>query len=136
MYGCGKDCLILVPFRRPQISCFIISLIQTIAPMWGSDPCFSSLPPPPPRAGTVLLTLLFFPPVPLSYRVLRGSIHTFPLARCSCLLSAGVLHVRVGRCIPDVSVERDVLHVHLLPCHFVLKSIHFQYSIPNLTQFC
>ena len=26
MYGCGKDCLILFPFRLPQISCFILSL--------------------------------------------------------------------------------------------------------------
>ena len=22
MYGCGKDCLILIPFSPPQISCF------------------------------------------------------------------------------------------------------------------
>ena len=26
MYGCGKDCLILIPFRLPQISCFTLSL--------------------------------------------------------------------------------------------------------------
>ena len=26
VYGCGKDCLILIPFRLPQISCFILSL--------------------------------------------------------------------------------------------------------------
>ena len=26
MYGCGKDCLILIPFRPPQISCFTLSL--------------------------------------------------------------------------------------------------------------
>ena len=26
MYGCGKDCLILIPFRLPQISCFFFSL--------------------------------------------------------------------------------------------------------------
>ena len=31
MYGCSKDCLILIPFRLPQISCFTVSLI-----------CFSS----------------------------------------------------------------------------------------------
>ena len=34
-------------------------LIQTIAPMWGLVPCFSS--PNTLRAGPVLLTLLFFP---------------------------------------------------------------------------
>ena len=27
MYGCGKDCLILIPFRLPQISCFPLSLL-------------------------------------------------------------------------------------------------------------
>ena len=26
MYGCGKDCLILIPFRLLQISCFSLSL--------------------------------------------------------------------------------------------------------------
>ena len=26
MYGYGKDCLILIPFRLPQISCFTLSL--------------------------------------------------------------------------------------------------------------
>ena len=26
MYGCGKDYLILIPFRLPQISCFTLSL--------------------------------------------------------------------------------------------------------------
>ena len=25
-HGCGKDCLILIPFRLPQISCFTLSL--------------------------------------------------------------------------------------------------------------
>ena len=63
MYGCGKDCLILIPFRLPQISCFTLSL-----------KCFSSdsdnFPdvgighllqfPHQPRTGLVLLTLLFF----------------------------------------------------------------------------
>ena len=48
--------------------------------------------PHQPRAGPVLLTLLLFPLVPSSYRVLHGSIYSFPLGRCSCLLSAGVLH--------------------------------------------
>ena len=26
MYGCGKDCLVLIPLRLPQISCFTLSL--------------------------------------------------------------------------------------------------------------
>ena len=97
MYGCCKDCLILIPFRLPQMSCFTLSLKcfsfdSDNCPMWGSDPCFSS-PSCQPRASPVLLTLLFFLLVPLSYQVLLGSIYSFPLVRYSCLLSAGVLHV-------------------------------------------
>ena len=91
MYGCVKNCLILIPFRLPQIGCFTLSL-----------KCFSSdsdvgirpllLFPHLQKAGPVLLILLFFPLVPSSYRVSRGSIYSFPLVRYSCLLSAGVLH--------------------------------------------
>ena len=47
MHGCGKDCLILILSRLPQISCFPLSispLTQIIAPVWGWDPRFSSLP--------------------------------------------------------------------------------------------
>ena len=67
MYGWSKDCLILTPFRLPQISCYLSALnvsplTQTIALMWELDPCFSSQ-----RAGPVLLTLLFSPLVPSSY---------------------------------------------------------------------
>ena len=95
MYGCSKDCLILIPFRLPQTSCFTLSL-----------KCFSSdsdnCPdmgigtllqfPHPQRAGPVLLTFLFPTPSSSSYRVLHGSIYSFPLVRYSCPLSAGVLH--------------------------------------------
>ena len=95
MNGCGKDCLILIPFRLPQISCFTFSL-----------KCFSSDSDNCPdvrirpllqlpyqlRAGPVLLTLLFFPIVPSSYRAFHGSIYYFPLLRYSWQLSAGVLH--------------------------------------------
>ena len=62
-------------------------LTQTTALMWGSDFCFSS----PTRWRQVLLTLLFSPLVPSSYRVLCGSIYSFPVVRYSCQLSAGVL---------------------------------------------
>ena len=95
MYGCGKDCLILIPFRLPQISCFTLSLKCFSS---DSDNCLNVgiRPllqfPHQPRAGPVLLTLLFFPVVPSSYQVLHGSIYSFPLVRYSCPLSAGVLH--------------------------------------------
>ena len=95
IYGCSKDCLILIVFRLSQISCFTLSLkcfsSDSVARMWGSDPCFSS----PTRQGgvTVLLTLLFFSLLPSSSWVLCGSVYLLPLVRYSCLLSAGVLHV-------------------------------------------
>ena len=95
MYGCSKDCLILIPFRLPEISCFTLSLKCFSS---GSDNCPTVRIRPqlqfphPLRAGPVLLTLLFSPLGSSSYRVLCGSINSFPLARYSCLLSAGVLH--------------------------------------------
>ena len=114
MYGCGKNCLFLILFRLPQINSFTLSL-----------KCFSSDSDNCPavgtgsllqfphvlRAGPALLTLQFFPLVPLSYRVLCGSIYSFLLVRSSCPLSAGVLYalpylkvyswcIRGERCTP------------------------------------
>ena len=64
MYGCGKDCLIFIPFRLPQISCFILSLKcfssdSDSCPDVGIRPLLQF--PYPLRARPVLLTLLFFP---------------------------------------------------------------------------
>ena len=95
MYGCSKDCLILIPFRLPQISCFTLSLKCFSS---DSDNCpFVRIGPPLQfphslRAGPVLLALLFFSPSSLVLQVLCGSIYSFPLVRYSCPLSAGVLH--------------------------------------------
>ena len=86
---------VLIPFRLPQISCFTLSL-KCLSSNPDSCPDVGIRPllqfPHPLRAGPVLLTLLFFPLVPSSYRVLRGSIYSFPLVSYSCPLSAGVLH--------------------------------------------
>ena len=94
-YGCGQDCLILIPFRLPQISCFTLSLKcfssdSDSCPDVGIGPLLQFCHPL--RAGLVLVTLLFFPLVLSSYQVLCGSIYSFPLVKYSCLLSAGVLH--------------------------------------------
>ena len=94
MYGYGKDCLILIPLRLPQISYFTLSLKYFSS---DSDNCPNWIGPllqfpHLPRAGPVLLTLLCIPLVPSSYGVLHGSIYSFPLVRYSCPLSAGVLH--------------------------------------------
>ena len=73
MYGYGKDCLILIPFRLPQVSCFTLSL-----------KCFSSdsdncpnvrigpllLFPCWLRAGPVLLALMFSARPPTSAFIL------------------------------------------------------------------
>ena len=88
-----------------------------------------------PRAGPVLLTLLFFHLVLHStkfcvvlYILFRWSgtpVHS-QLVFC--------MHFCVWRCVPDVSVERDVLHVHLL-LHHVVQSLHFlKYEIQNWIQ--
>ena len=65
MYGCSKYCLILIPFRLPQISCFPLSLKcfssdSDNCPGVGMGPLLQFRHPP--RAGPVLLTLPFFPP--------------------------------------------------------------------------
>ena len=124
IYGCGKDCLILIPFKLPQISCFPLSLKcfssdSDSCPDVGIRPLLQF--PYPLRAHPVLLTLLFFPLVPSSYQVLHGSIYSFLLVRSSCPLSAGVLHALLClKVYPDVSMERDLLHIHLFLHHLVL----------------
>ena len=87
--------VIFIPFRLSQVSCFTLSLTcfssdSDNCPAVGIGPLLQFLHPR--RAGPALLTLLFFPLVPLSYRVLHGSIYSFPLVRYSCRLSAGFLH--------------------------------------------
>ena len=113
-----------IPFKLPQISCFTLSL-----------KCFSSdsdnCPnvgirhllqfPNSSRVGPVLLSLLFFPLVPSSYQVLCGSIF---FSAGQLLLSTLVcMHFCVWMCIPDVSMEGDVLHIHLLLRHLVPQSL-------------
>ena len=132
-YAWLRQGLILILFRPPQISCFTLSLKcfssdSANCPDVGIGPLLQV--PHLPRAGPILLTPQFFPLVPSSYRVLRSCKYSFPLARSSSLLSPGVLHVFSDMnilCenvkIPDVSVERDVLHIHLLLRHLVL--LHF-----------
>ena len=122
-YGCLKDCLILIPCRLPQISCFTLSLKCFSS---DSDSCWVGIGPlfqfpHPPRAGPVLLTLLFFPLVPCSTKfcavlyilfLWSGTPVRSQLVFC--------MHFCVQTRIPDVSVERDVLHVYLLLRHLVL----------------
>ena len=66
-----------------------------------------------------------FPPSSSSYGVQPGSIYSFLVVRYS-VRSQQVFckHFCVGKCIPDVSMGRDVLHVHLLLHHLVPPSCH------------
>ena len=92
MYGCGKDCLILIPLgchsqlfhSRPSV--FLLWLRQL---PWCGDQTSASVPPPTQGRSVPTNTPVF---LHSSYQVLRGSIYSFPLVRYSCMLSAGVLH--------------------------------------------
>ena len=97
MYDCGKDCLILILilFRLPQVSCFTLSLKMFL--LWPRQlPLCGVRTPasvPLPAEGRPSPTNIPVSPlVPLSCRVVCGSICSFPLVRYSCPLSAGVLH--------------------------------------------
>ena len=90
--------------------------------------------PYPQRAGPVLLTLLFFPLVPLSYRVLRGSVYSFPLVRYSCLLSAGVLHALLSEGVFLMYPQREMYFIHLFLRHLVLPFLPF--LMPLSVNFC
>ena len=64
VYGCGKDCLSLIPFKMPQISWFTPSLKGFSSdpdncPSVGIGPLLQS--PHPPKAGPVLPTPVFPP---------------------------------------------------------------------------
>ena len=93
----SNDCPILTPFRLPQISCFTLSLKCSSCDSdnsltWGSDPWFS---PPPAEGRSSPTNTPVFALVPSFCRVLHGSMYSFPLVRCSCLLPAGVPHARL-----------------------------------------
>ena len=124
MYSCGKDCLILIPFRLPQISFFTLSL-----------KCFSFESynclavgirallqfPHLLRAGPVLLTLLLPPLVPHPTKFCMVLYILFCSSGTSVFsqLVFG-MHFCSWKSIPDVSMGRDVFHLHLLHHHLVL----------------
>ena len=109
-------------FHRSAVSLSALNvspLTQTIAPMWGSDPCFSSLT----CRGQVQSYSRYFSPKflpPTEFCVgLHILFHWWGTPVCSQLMFC--MYFCVWRCIPDVFMERDALHVHLLLCHLVLS---------------
>ena len=101
-YGCGKDCLILILFRLPQISCFTLNLKcfscdSDSCPSVGIGPLLQF--PCPLRAGPDLLTLL----LSLSSFVLLSFAWFF------VFFSAGqVLLSALSWCSASTSVPEDV----------------------------
>ena len=129
MYGWGKDCLILIPFRLPQISSVTLNLEcfssdSDNCPEVGIGPLLQF--PHPPRAEPVLLTLLFPPLVPSSYWVLHGSMYfstgqvfLSTLSRCSARTS-------VSEGVFLMYLWREMYHIHLLLWHLVLLQFAFK----------
>ena len=154
IYGCGQDCLILIPFKLPQISCFILSLKcfssdSDNCPDVGIGPLL--LFPHSPRSGPILITLLFLPLLPSSYGVLHGSTCSFPLVRYSCLLSAGVLRallclrvyswcIHGERCTPCPPTPlpscSPVDHIFMSVSNFLFSAPLIYVSIALPTPFC
>ena len=98
----GIVCVSLIPFRLLQSSCFTHSLKYFSSnpnrcPDVGIRPLLQF--PHLLRAGPVLLTFLFFPLIPLSYWVLRGSIYAFPVAGYSCLSQTDLYYLGVWKWI-------------------------------------
>ena len=139
MYGCGKDCLILLPFRLPQISSFALSLKcfssdSDNCPDVGIGPLLWF--PHQLGAGPVLLTPLVSSLVPSSYRVVRGSIYSFPLVRSSCPFSTCALHallclkvcswcIRGERWTPRPPTPPPSFSLH---CRWILYQLSYQES--------
>ena len=107
MYGCGKDCLILIPFRLPQISCFTHSLKcfsdSDNCPDVGIGPLLQF--PHPLRVGPVLLIFLFSP---------SSSFVLSSLAWVYIFFSAGqVLLSALSWCSACTSVSEGVFLMYL-----------------------
>ena len=113
--------------QRTAVSLSALNLsppTQTVALMWGSDHCFSS----PTRWRQVqsywhpCFSPLFL--CPSKFSVVLCVIFRWSGSSC-CSQLVFCMHFCVWKCIPDVSVEGDVLHVHLLLCHLVLLYVNF-----------
>ena len=113
-----------------SLKCFPI--VPNNCPMW--LPGLLLQFPHPPRADPVLLTLLFFSyflhPTDLCMG-LYILFHWSGTPACSQLVFCK--HFCVWRCIPDVSMERDVLHIHLLLSHLFSPYWLIDFKIFNQT---
>ena len=81
-----------------------------------------------------------FPPVPLSYQVLHGSVSSFPLFKYSCLLSAGILHALLCEGIFLMYLWREMYSMSTYSPTILFSAISFflkwkQYSMYVYTIF-
>ena len=85
---------------------------------WCGDWTPASVPPPSEGRSSPTNTPVFPSLVPLSYRIVHGSVYSFLLVRYSCPLSAGVLHALLCLkvCSWCIHGERGTPH-HLLLHH-------------------
>ena len=110
-------------YHRPVVSLSALNvslLTHTIAPMWGLDPCFSF----PTLWGQIQSLLkLVFPLVPSSTEFCEVLYILFQWSGTPVHSQVVFyMHFCVWRCIPDVSMERDVFHVDLFFHYHVLQA--------------
>ena len=135
--------VILIPFMLSLISCFTLSL-KCFSPDTNNCPDVGIGPllqfPHLLRAGPVYLlcrfSLLFLHPTEFCV-VLYNLFWWSGTSACSWLVFC--MHFCLCRCIPDVSMERDVLRVQLLLLHlvsvylaFVLREKTFNFSLLSM----
>ena len=117
VYGCSEDCLILIPFRLPQISSVTLNL-ECFSSDSDNCPEVAIGPllqfPHPPRAEPVLLTLLFPPLVPSSYLVLHGSMYFSTGQVFLSTLSWCSARTSVSEGVFLMYLWREMYHIHLL----------------------
>ena len=117
MYGCSKDCMILIPFRLPQIAVSLEALnvsplTQTIAPMCGARTP-ASVPPPTKGRSSPTNNCVFCP----------SSFILLSFAWFYILFSTGQLLLStVSWCSAYTSVSEGV---------FLMYPLREMYSTPN-----
>ena len=121
MYGCGKVCLILIPFRLLHFSGFPLSLKCFSSDSDNCPRCGGWTPASVPSPAEGRPSPTNTPVSPPTSFILPSFVALYILFRWSgtpvCSQLVFGMHFYVCRCVPDVSVERDVFHVHLLLRH-------------------
>ena len=97
---------------------------------WCGDWTPASVPPPAKGRSSPSNTSVF-PLVPSSYRVLRGSIYSFPVIRYSCPLSSGVFLMFLWREMYSMSTYSSTI---LLTPMYVCFRKYFPFLLSSVTK--